>query len=290
VKRALLIPLVLFASAAVANDNLDRCRDSEAEFDYQGVLAECTLAVSEDLSVAEKIDAYKLLGFANTALGKPRPGREWFMRLLAIDPEFSLGAEISPRFRKNFDKARREFLKNAKVSVSHTPVEAPKRFDDDGPPLALGFVAVDKAKLIASASVAVEVTWEGLDAPLTEEVALAIAREGGNAKITGGLPDPARSADSVPEAYSLTYRLRILNGAGKELKPESGGEPVTLEMKGPAPPFDFGVDPMWLLVGGGAAVAVTSVVVGTVVVCGSGVCTPRFQTPPVGGVSVGIAR
>ena len=287
IQHVAVVLVTLTALPAIASSNLDKCREKMAEFDYPAVIGECTLAIGDQLSDEDRIEAYKLLAFANIADRKERVGREWFLRLLRLAPEFELGLEVSPRFRKNFEIAKKEFAKNAKLTIAHVAPLVPEGWSASAAPLDLSFEVSDSLGLVRSGRVLVEGDFEGRrDDPPTAAGDLKINSVDGKTLLTGPLPDPVREAQNVPPSYTLTYRVELYSGAGNELELEESLSPIKLTLTGPdaGPPLDLS----WLLIAGGTALVVGGIALGAVLVCGGGVCNPSPQSPPVGGVNVGV--
>lgn len=105
-----MIPLLL-ALALAAPPELKRAKD---RFEF-GAFAESAgalrqlLSVSPDLTDAEAVDAYRMLGIAEYQLGDKLAARAAFVNLLSFEPEYALDAFlVPPPIVEFFDGVKRE--------------------------------------------------------------------------------------------------------------------------------------------------------------------------------------
>ncbi len=97
--------------AAPADSDLKRARD-RYEFgawaDAAGAVREL-LATRSDLTESQSIEAHRLLGLAEYQLGDRAQARAAFVKLLSLDPDFSLDPFlVPPPIVEFFDKVKRE--------------------------------------------------------------------------------------------------------------------------------------------------------------------------------------
>jgi len=225
---ATLIVSGLLLTAPLANPSLDECRTLEAEFDYQGMVAACSVAAADpNATREERILSARLLGIAHTAMGDEQAARIWFIRLLTLDPEHELPKEISPRFRATFAQAMEAFARDGGVSVTHTAPTADEALA--GGPLNLRFEVVDPLSRVTRAVVEVAVVHGDVaGSPQQFPLSRSIGSGAGEVVFEGALPDPGVGAAGVPASYALSYRLVLQNVVGDEVVPDPALEPVSL--------------------------------------------------------------
>src|SRR5687768_16513240 len=68
-----------------------------------------------DLSRKERVEAYRLLGIAYAAKGKPDSAEAAFAALLELEPEFVLDPLLSPKIRTIFEQAQAQTTKKPKL-------------------------------------------------------------------------------------------------------------------------------------------------------------------------------
>lgn len=237
----------LSTSALADQPNLVQCRQYDAEFDYTGVLTECGVAAGDQRTTpTERLEVFRLLGFAHTALGSPDKAQIWYLRLLAIDPTHKLGREVSPRFREGFAKAKRKFRKAGRVRASHAPVVIDDKSELDKPiPLEvtlsdpLGRVATMIAKVDVQApnGASKDAKTKGDSAktppPNMEVILTKGAVDGTTVTFTGALPSIKALAASAPDADTLdvNYRFEMQSAMGAKVKPSPKLPPVTFQVK-----------------------------------------------------------
>src|SRR5258708_4066270 len=76
------------------------------DLDYPRCVELLQKALSESLTRAEKIAAYKTLGFCHASLDKPDAARFDFENLLRLDENFELYRRVSPRIRAPVEEAK----------------------------------------------------------------------------------------------------------------------------------------------------------------------------------------
>ena len=125
-----MIPL-LIALALAAPPELKRAKDRfefGAYAEAAGILRQ-TLASSPELTDAEAVDAYRMLGISEYQLGDKLAARAAFVNLLSFEPDFALDAFlVPPAIVEFFDAVRPPAavpLKVGWVLASHTPSAGP---------------------------------------------------------------------------------------------------------------------------------------------------------------------
>lgn len=252
-RLAIIFGVCCLSFAAFADQpNLVQCREYDAEFDYTGVLTECGVAAGDPRTTpTERLEVFRLLGFAHTALGSPDKAQIWYLRLLAIDPTHKLGKEVSPRFREGFAKAKRKFKKAGRVRASHAPVVVDEKTNLDEP-LPLEVTLSDPLGRVATVIAKVDVKAgegdssapdeggkskddkdKGTVPPPNLEVILTKASvDGTTVKFTGALPSvKALAASSDAETLSVEYRFEMQSAMGAKVKPSPSLTPVTFQVK-----------------------------------------------------------
>lgn len=290
---SLVAGLALLGTAA-ANPNLEKCRQLETEFDYQGMVAECSIAAADPTTTPEeRVEINRLLGFAHTAIGDEDAAHVWFLRLLTLDPEHELDKEVSPRFRSAFAKAVEEFETKGAVSATHT---AP---DPTSAEAVVRFAVTDRLRRVTRALVEVQAMHSGGETePVREELARVPGGEEGVTLFEGELPDPGAGHPDMPAVYQLRYRLVLENLAGAEIELEPALEPVTVDRAGGGGVGDgTGSEEddgaglfLWAGVAAvGSLVAVGAIAGGvTATVCLAVGCPPKRQPAPTAYVRVQV--
>lgn len=286
---SLLSLLAVSTPVLAASPHLDKCRSLEGEFDYKGMVAECALVAGDsDATPEDRVEAHRLLGFAHTALGHDNAAREWFVRLLVLDPDHELPNEVSPRFREVFSRAAKHIEEHGRVTVSHQPPTAEASLL--GTPLRLSFEVSDALERVASAHLIVDAIIDGaageaVTAPLTK---MPSEREGA-VRFEGPLPDPPAEGNAAPTSYTLRYRLVLEGPLGAEVTPDPSVPPIMLPRRHVTSTTEDSGVALW----GGAALASGLVVAGLVgggiaLYCVTGRCSSRAVQPPVGYVNVSV--
>jgi hypothetical protein len=120
VRSALLLRVVSFALCAVelwalaspvraqgASGALARAEEAYLEVDFDGTLAAAQEALREGRHTpAQLVRLYELLGVSSAAVGEAERARDFFVRMLAIDPGADLDDTVPPRLRAPFLEAR----------------------------------------------------------------------------------------------------------------------------------------------------------------------------------------
>jgi hypothetical protein len=285
-----LLALGVAAAAQAGNPQLAQCKRLEAEFDYEGMLSECSAAAADpSTSKEERVEATRLLGFAHTALGDDASTQLWFLRLLVIDPEHELPSDVSPRFREAFARAQKTFATRGVVFVAHTPPSADVSLE--GAPLLLVFDVTDPLGRVARARLeVVVVVGDNSWPPAAGTLSRMPTAQAGLLRFEGELPDPAASRGSAPERYTLRYRLVLENDVGDQVMPTPATPDVTLPRRGPEGGSGGESD---ALLWGGAALAGGVLLVGAAggavaIYCAVGGCSSRSVPAPIGFVSVSV--
>ena len=293
---AALLAGALLLSLPLANADLQKCQMLETEFDYQGMIAACSIAAADpNVSADERILTSRLLGIAHAAIGDDDEARTWFIRLLSLDPEHELPKEISPRFRGAFAKAMEEFARDGTVTVSHTPPTQEAALA--GGPLNVRFEVSDKLSRVARAVLEVEAVFDGSTAaPQQSPLTRSVDEASGQAIFEGALADPGTIDDDVPAGYTLRYRIVLQNLVGAEVVADPVSEPVSLPRTkaesggGATAEGGAGNAILWASVAAvGGIVAVTAVAGGvTAALCVSIGCGETDTPAPTGYVRIEV--
>lgn len=117
------IVLVLCALPATgrAGDELDRAVELTLEMKYPEALKLANQSLKSPSSGPQELaKAYEIQGMCLASLGKTKAAVQSFRRLLAIDPGFRFGENISPKIAEPFDQALKESKDQKKLSLTHT--------------------------------------------------------------------------------------------------------------------------------------------------------------------------
>lgn len=104
----LLLPGLSVASPAAAQDDpLEAAETAYQEIDFEGVREHAIRALrAGGLGPEQLARTYELLGVSNSALGDVDAARDYFVRMLWLDPDAQLDESVSPRMREPYLEAR----------------------------------------------------------------------------------------------------------------------------------------------------------------------------------------
>lgn len=117
------VVLVLCALPAMgrAGNDLDKAVELILEMNYPQALKLANKALKSSSSGPNELaKAYEIQGMCLASLGKTKAAVQSFRRLLAIDPGFRFGENISPKIAEPFDQALKESKDQKKISLAHT--------------------------------------------------------------------------------------------------------------------------------------------------------------------------
>lgn len=317
-RMACVVACLLATSLAhAANPYLVQAREKYQELDYPALPALLAEAVQQPGTTrAEYLEIYKLQGFAYTVLGDTPKAREAFLRLLIVDPAYQLEGSVSPRFRGAFAEARKEFDKQGKLAMQHTPTKAQVKVAEG---VDVEVTVLDTLGRVAQGMAEVRTVMGTTEGGFVRVTLQKAGYAGGKHTFKGRLPDPAASLPGAkPAGYYLEYRFAFQNMVGDPV-PVGGGRPLYRLLVGDSdtaengpPPVDpqtgqpttrgGGGPPLWplALVGVGGGVAVVALVgvvalgLGTAALAGTacyvqGTCNPT-QKSTIGRVTVVVER
>lgn len=114
--------LVLCALPAASRaGDLDRAVELTLEMKYPEALKLANQSLKSSSSDPKELaKAYEIQGTCLASLGKTKAAVLSFRRLLAIDPGFRFGENISPKIAEPFDQALKESKDQKKISLVHT--------------------------------------------------------------------------------------------------------------------------------------------------------------------------
>lgn len=93
--------------AQTASGALGRAEQSFLDVDFEGTLAAAQEALREGgHTPPQLVRIYQLLGVSSAAMGESERARDFFVRMLAIDPTADLDDTVPPRLRAPFLEAR----------------------------------------------------------------------------------------------------------------------------------------------------------------------------------------
>ena len=109
--RAARVIALVFALAAPAHaggaESVARARAAWSELEYERVVEAANAALaSADLPDTDRVEALRLLGSALVILDRTADADAAFARIFAVNPDYTLPANTSPRIRAVFDPAR----------------------------------------------------------------------------------------------------------------------------------------------------------------------------------------
>ncbi len=95
-----LVPLRAEAAA------LDAARKAYADLAYEVCRTQAAEALEDPATLPERVDAYRLLGLCQAAVGDTDAAREAFVKMVAIQPDAELPKGLSPRFTSSYLEAK----------------------------------------------------------------------------------------------------------------------------------------------------------------------------------------
>lgn len=258
---ALALTLLVATQGARGNASLEKCRSLEREFDYRGMLTECGVAAAEPHTTKEeRVEIYRLLGIAHATLGEAEKARVWFLKLLTLQPNFTLPQDASPKFRESFADAVATFTKEGAVTVTHEP----PTLDESGRPGPVVFDVLDRLGRVGQGKIRVQAIAEGKSyAPVERALLRTDSGAASTARFTGDLPDPVLAdPKNAPATYQLVYELVLETPGGDVVQPSTPLPPVPLEVRGPETAAGADVPWLWIGAGTGAALVIAGAATG----------------------------
>jgi|GEM_PF-1919160 len=280
------------AAPAAKKTPLEQCRDLEANFDFEGMLRECSApAVDQRLPPEERREFLRLLAIAHASLGDDDTAHVYFLQLLALQPDFSLPDGTSPRLQSCFNKAKDKFVESAKLTVEHVaPV-----VDKQAAPTLL-YRVNDPLGLAAQGQLVYIVTPKGVaPAPGAPSQVLPMVKRPTDTPTLAEFTTTLPSADALAkDAGDVTvhYQLRLLHKDSSEVQNRTPAEVHTVDVL--APEAETSMVP---LIGAGVGVAAGVVIIGAIGIGATVWCLndpacageAPVQHENVGAVRVGIA-
>lgn len=122
---ALVCASLFLSSSALAQRNNPLIRQGQELYDelrYEEALQVLSAAlVRAGNSEAERATTYRLLAFTYLALGRPEEAEGAYRSLLALQPDFEIPSDLSPRFREFFTEATQRWESDGRPGVSTAP-------------------------------------------------------------------------------------------------------------------------------------------------------------------------
>lgn len=110
--------VALLARPALANEAVAQAQKAYAGVDYARCKEAAERSLEEPGDRAARLDAWRLLGLCQAALGDTDAAREAFKRMLAVDWNAKLPEGLSPRFTSSFREAKGSFAGTAPLSMA----------------------------------------------------------------------------------------------------------------------------------------------------------------------------
>ena len=121
-------PLLLILASPVQANQLEKASQLFQNMEYARALRFAQKAIKSSSNGPEELVAiYRIQGLCYAALGKNDISLEVFKRLLAIDPDFRLSEDISPKLAAPFFQAVAIVRNQKPLQLKHDPPEAPKQ-------------------------------------------------------------------------------------------------------------------------------------------------------------------
>lgn len=123
------LPSISFAqsSALSANPAIQQGQLHYNAQNYSKSIASFQAALKSPATIfKDRITALRYLGFISVILGKGKDAKDYFERLLKLDPSYKLDDLVPPKFVRVFDAVKKEFIAKRKVGIEvMTPTEVP---------------------------------------------------------------------------------------------------------------------------------------------------------------------
>ncbi|HOX47100.1 MAG TPA: hypothetical protein PK668_26135 [Myxococcota bacterium] len=214
----LVLALGLLPCAARAAEPLEQAEQLLIAMEYGKALKLAEAVLREPGSgPGELVAALRMQGLCLTALGREAEAVEVFRRLLAIEPAFRLGEDLSPKMRSGFTTALGLSVDQPPLRVSHVP------------PVVSG--ALRELRLVAR--------LEADPLRMVKGLRLRYRTAGGLRELSVLVDGPKGVAFKLPERYladEFTYWFEAFNEHGGVLA-RVGSPEAPLELRAvPAPP------------------------------------------------------
>jgi hypothetical protein len=129
-----VVLLFLIISAAPSSELADAIRAYE-QLDYRGARVTLLRVIDEpDLSGGNRIEALAYLGRIHAVLDEPVRAQRRFEAVLALDPDYSVAWEESPKIRELFVRAQKERARKQAIAAKRREAEAKAKLRVDPTP------------------------------------------------------------------------------------------------------------------------------------------------------------
>jgi len=103
-------------------DALGEARQKLEDLDFPAALEASERALqSPQAGPAELMDAYRIKGLSLSAMDRKKESLDAFVKLLSIDPDYKISADISPKLSAPFQQAQVEARDFIPISLVHSP-------------------------------------------------------------------------------------------------------------------------------------------------------------------------
>jgi len=114
--------LLLFPTTVWGQDALGEARQKLEDLDFPGALEAAGRALlSPQAGPAELVDAYRIQGLSLSAMDRKKESLDAFIKLLSIDPDFKISADVSPKLSAPFQQALVKAQDFIPISLVHSP-------------------------------------------------------------------------------------------------------------------------------------------------------------------------
>ena len=129
--RYLLVLLLLLPATAWGGGNpLTKARKSLLQLEYRRATRMAQLVVRSSRSSPEDmIEAYRIQGLSLAARGKRKQAARAFRKLLALDPDFRLSDDVSPKLRPPFHQAIGAAERQKPIRLVHKVPDPPESLE-----------------------------------------------------------------------------------------------------------------------------------------------------------------
>jgi hypothetical protein len=229
-------------AAHAVEDALAAAQRAYGDVDYTKCKDNAEKALNAPADKPSRVDAWRLIGLCNAALGDTDKARDAFKHMLAIDRDARLPDGLSPRFTSSFREAKGAFVSGSPLTFTITS----EKVD--------GGVRTIRIKLVDELDLVQKIAWRSPNGAQGPPVKAASQQE---------LQLPADVDVTVTALDAGGGEVAVLLLAAK--KPDAPA-PAAPQVKADDAPFP------WLAVGG--------VVAGVVVLAAAGAVTYAVLAPP----------
>ncbi len=117
--------------ALAASPSLAKAQQQYQNQRYKKVLPLLKKALREDPTPREEVDIYELMAMTHVVFGRSAKARDAFVKVLALNPDYEVPANASPKIRKAFLQAKKRAKKRRPSEPSPAGEPEPEPVDEE---------------------------------------------------------------------------------------------------------------------------------------------------------------